>query len=344
MHLFRRRHASMLRSGLVLITALLAFMSTASAADKLSIRLEWTAWAMHMPLHLAVERGWFKAADLDVEIEDGNGTITMIQLVGNGKFDLGHGAVSAAAIAAAKGLPIISLSSYLRKSPLGIIYAKNAGIERIGDLKGKRVIFTPASFESPLLEPFLAQNGLPMGSVELIGIDPASKISSYISGVGAAFVTTVPGDMPHVEDRRPSGSFLFADNGMNLPTFGIVANTAALKTKGDAIKRFVSVVSASWAYILEGHEKEAADAVMKQRPNAPTSVPTLVAEFQAHRPFFGTDGRSRFPGVQDAADWTSAIKEMEDAKLIPPGSKPEKFFTNDFIDQSYGTKIVAGTN
>ena len=101
----------MLRASLLLIATAMVVASPAQAADKLTMRLEWTAWTMHMPFHLAVERGWFKDAGLDVDIEDGNGTITMIQLVGNGKFDLGHGAVSAAAIGAAKGLPIMSLSS-----------------------------------------------------------------------------------------------------------------------------------------------------------------------------------------------------------------------------------------
>jgi NitT/TauT family transport system substrate-binding protein len=316
-----------------------ALLAPAQAADKLTMRLEWTAWVMHLPIHLAMEKGWFKAADLDVYLEDGNGSITMVQLVGTGKFDLGHGALAAMAVGTSKGLSAIAVSEYLKKSPLGVIYSKDLGIKTIGDLAGKKIIYTPASFESPFLEPFLAQNGIDKGKINLIGVEASAKISSYVTGTGDAFVTTVPGDLPHVEDKRGSEAFLFADYGMNLPTFGIIANTDSLKTKGDAIKRFTSVVSAAWAYILDGNVQEAAEATMKQRPNAPTSVARLVSEFKRHEAYFG---KPTFPGLQDPGEWAKAVKEMEEAKVISAGSKPERYFTNNYIDAEYGRKIVSG--
>lgn len=331
------------RQSLVAVAALLSMVCAsalpARAADKLTMRLEWTAWVMHLPLHLAMEKGWFKAADLDVYLEDGNGTITMVNLVGNGKFDLGHGAIAAMAIGASKGLPTLAISEYLQKSPLGIIYAKDKGITSIKELAGKKIIYTPASFESPFLEPFLLHNGIDKSKINLIGVEASAKISSYATGTGDAFVTTVPGDLPHVEDKRPSEAFLFADYGMNLPTFGIIANEDALKTKGDAIKRFTSVVSAAWAYILAGNVQEAAEATMKQRPNAPTSVTRLISEFKRHEAFFG---KPATPGLQSAEEWAKALKEMEEAKVIAAGTKPEKYFSNAYIDAEYGKKIVQG--
>lgn len=334
--LTRRKFLSAVAATLSMVGASL---SSAQAADRLTMRLEWTAWVMHLPLHLAMQRGWFKAANLDVYLEDGNGTITMVQLVGNGKFDLGHGALAAMAVGASKGLSAITVSEYLKTSPLGIIYAKDLGVKSVKDLAGKKIIYTPASFEAPFLEPFFARNGVQSKSLNLLGVDASAKISSYASGVGDAFVTTVPGDMPHVEEKRPSEAFLFADHGMNLPTFGIIANTDALKSKGPAIRRFVSVVSAAWAYILDGNVREAAEAVMKQRPNAPTSVARLVSEFERHGPFFGRDG---FPGVQSRQEWASALKVMEAAKAIRAGTAPETYFTNDYIDADFGRKIISG--
>ena len=334
----RLSRRKVLTTVVMLLPVMGAQVLPAQAADKLTMRLEWTAWVMHLPLHLAMEKGWFKAADLDVYLEDGNGTITMINLVGNGKFDLGHGALAAMAVGASKGLPTIAVSEYLKKSPLGIIYSKDSGIKSIKDLAGKKIIYTPASFESPFLEPFLAHNGIDKSKISLVGVEASAKISSYATGTGDAFVTTVPGDLPHVEDKRPSDAFLFADYGMNLPTFGIIANADALKAKGDAIKRFTSVVSAAWAYILAGNVQEAAEATMKQRPNAPTTVARLVGEFKRHESFFG---KPTFPGLQDAGEWTKALKEMEEAKVISTGTKPDKYFTNAYIDADYGKKIVA---
>ncbi len=328
-----------LMSAIAALPLIAASMPAAQAADKLTMRLEWSAYVMHLPFYLAMEKGWFKAADIDLYMEDGNGSITMVQLVGNGKFDLGHGALSSMAVGASKGLPLTSVSEYLQKSPLGIIYDAKLDIKSVKDFVGKKMIYTPASFESPFLEPFFTQNGVTMSSLNMVGVEASAKMSSYMTGAAEAFVTTVPADLPRVEEKRPSKAILFADYGMNLPTFGIVANAEALKTKGPAIKRFVSVVSAAWAYILDGHAEEAAQAVMKQRPNASTTAERLVAEFKQQAPYFG---KTTFPGPQSKEEWAKALKVMEAAKVISPGTTPEKYFTNDYIDAAYGKSIVAG--
>ncbi|RAI44426.1 ABC transporter substrate-binding protein [Rhodoplanes roseus] len=314
----------------------------ARAADTLTMRLEWSAYVMHLPFYLALEKGWFKAAGIDLQMEDGNGSITMVQLVGNGKFDLGHGALSSMAVGASKGLALVAVSEYLQKSPLGIIYDAKYDITAMKDFAGKKMIYTPASFESPFLEPFFKQNGVPMGSLNMVGVEASAKMSSYMTGVAEAFVTTVPADLPRVEEKRASKAILFADYGMNLPTFGIVAGTEALKTKGPAIKRFVSVVSAAWEYILAGHADEAAEAVMKQRPNAATTAERLKAEFKQQAPYFGEQGKTVFPGLQSKEEWAKALTVMEAAKVIAPGTTPEKYFTNDYVDADYGRRIVAG--
>ncbi|HEX3503909.1 MAG TPA: ABC transporter substrate-binding protein [Xanthobacteraceae bacterium] len=340
------RHLSLTRRSVLasIAAAAASGMAPARAADQLTMRLEWSAYVMHLPFYLAMDKGWFKAANLEVYIEDGNGSITMVQLVGNGKFDLGHGALASMAVGASKGLGVTSVSEYLQKSPLGIIYDANLDIKSIKDFAGKKIIYTPASFESPFLEPFFNANGVPLSSVSMTGVEASAKMSSYMTNTCDAFVTTVPADFPRVNEKRPSKAILFADYGMNLPTFGIVANTEALKAKGPAIKRFVSVVSASWNYILTGHADEAAEAVMKQRPNAATTVERLKGEFKEQAPYFCAQGKTIFPGLQDRDDWVKAIKLMETADVIAPGSTPEKYFTNDYIDPAYGKTIVASSN
>jgi NitT/TauT family transport system substrate-binding protein len=334
-----RSHRRPFIAAFAALSTIAGSMSAAQAADKLTMRLDWTAYVMHFPLHLAAEKGWFKAADLDVTIEDGNGTITAVQLVGNGKFDLGHGVISAMAVGSSKGLPITSVASYMRKSTLGIIYPENSSINDLKDLAGKKLIYTPASFESPFLQPFLKLNGL---NVNLVGVEASAKISSYVTAVGDAVVTTVTSDLPQIVGRRPSKYFLMADHGMNLPAYGIFANTDSLKAKGPAIKRFVSVVSAAWAYILDGHEQEAIDAVLKQRPNSAVSKEHFLVEYKMTQPFLVDKDRPRFPGIQSASDWQAALDLMKKADVIKTDNKPEFFFTNDYIDADYGKKIVAG--
>lgn len=293
----------------------------------------------HLPLHLAVEKGWFEDAGLDVSIEDGNGSTTTVSLVGTGQFDLGHAALSSAAVGAAAGLDLVALASYMAKSPLGIIYGADAEISELSDLAGKTVVYTPGSFETPFIEPFFKMNGMDVADIELVGVEASAKISSYATGNADAFITTVPGDMPHVEDERDSDYFLFADYGLNLPAFGIIANTDSLEEKGEAIRKFTSVVSASWEYILDGHAEEAAAAVMAQRPDAPTSVERLVAEFELNKPYYAGDGG--FPGMMSTEEWAVVLEEMKAAEIITGSTDPADYISTEFNDADFGRGIVA---
>lgn len=312
--------------------------ASALSADQLSIRLEWTAFVAHMPLHLATEKGWFEEAGLDVLIEDGNGSITAVNLTGSGQFDLGHAALSAAAVGASTGVEVKAVASYMPRSPLGIIYADESGIETLADLEGKTVIYTPGSFETPFMEPFFRANGIDPASINLVGVEASAKISSYATGNADAFITTVPGDLPHVEHERESSYFLFADYGMNLPAFGIIANDNSLESKADAIRRFVSVVSASWEYILDGNEQEAAEAVMAQRPDAPTNVERLVSEFNLNKPYYDAGGA--FPGEITAEAWATLLEEMQEAEIISGSVDPADYIALGFNDAEYGRSIV----
>ena len=46
----------------------------AQAPQKLSVRVDFLPWGMHAGLHLAVEKGWFQDAGLEVDVSDGKGS------------------------------------------------------------------------------------------------------------------------------------------------------------------------------------------------------------------------------------------------------------------------------
>jgi NitT/TauT family transport system substrate-binding protein len=107
-----------------------------AASEKLSLRLDWTPHGMHAPIFLAVEKGWFQRAGLDVTIEDGNGSVIAAQLVGAGQFDIGHASLSSVAIARGKGLPVTSVAGFIRKSDMGVLVPVGSGWKSAKDLEG----------------------------------------------------------------------------------------------------------------------------------------------------------------------------------------------------------------
>jgi NitT/TauT family transport system substrate-binding protein len=333
------------RSAVALLGAAVAapyIARPAFAADTLAVRLDWSPHNMHAPFHLAVERGWFKKAGLDVSIEDGNGSTTTVQILGGGKFDIGHAALAPMAIGRGQGLPVISVAGFLRKGDMGILIDRTLGVKTIKDLVGKKIDYTAGSLEGPFVEPFFKMNGIPLDKLELLNVDASAKLSTYLAGRVDGIITAVPLFFVLLKDKRPVDMLLFADYGMNLPSFGLVARPETLKAKGDAVKRFASIISAAWEYIYDGHQEEAAKAIVAQRPNAGISVAQHMETMGVSRPFFFSENTKTTPiGIQSTADWVDTLKVMETAKTIPAGAKPADYFTNDYIDHALGKKLIS---
>lgn len=324
-------------------TALLVLLSPALADDAhtLTVRLEWLPSGYHAPFWLAAEKGWFKKAGLDVSISDGTGSVTTVQMVASGQYDLGHAALSSMAIARSKGMPLISVAGFMRKGDIALMVPKDSPIHGPKDLKGKKIIYTASSLETPFIDAFLAAGGLTREDVELINVDANAKVGQYLSGAADGIISA--GETASLLQRRPSRLILFADYGLNLPSMGLVASTEALAKKGPAVREFASIVSGAWAYILKGHEDEGIQAVLHGHENSRLDPAILMANLKVSLQFLYTPSTEKLPiGIQSESDWASAIAIMEKAGVIKPGSKPRDYFTNDYLDTTMIASIGGG--
>jgi NitT/TauT family transport system substrate-binding protein len=239
---------------------------------------------------------------------------------------------------------VVSIASFVRLGDTGFLVPKDSGWTKPADMVGKTVVYTAGSLEGPFMVPFFRKNGIPLDRVSLLNVDASAKIGTYASGKADAVVSTVPFVLPLVAAARPSTGILFADFGMHLPGFGLVAQPATLKTRPEALRRFASIIAGAWTYILAGHEQEGVDAIMAARPRAPSTPAVMLAEIELYRPYFVTPAtRTLATGLQSSEDWQTTIDDMVDAKVIPAGTRPADYFTNDFLDVAYSQKIVAGS-
>jgi NitT/TauT family transport system substrate-binding protein len=315
----------------------------AAAAESIAVRLDWSTTGLNAPFFLAQKRGWFADQGLDVSIEDGNGSATTVQLIAAGQFDVGVAALGPMALAVGKGAAVISTAGFVQRGDTGFIVPADSGWTTPHDLIGKIWDYTAGSLEGPFMLPFLKKNGMTPDQVTLLNVAASAKFPVYIEKKADTMVSTVPMNIPMVAASRPSRGILFADFGLNLPGEGLVVNTATLARKGDAIRRFTSVVCAAWTYILAGpaQEQESIDAILTYRPNPPTPGPIMRQEVDEYKPFFQTATTKGMPiGVQAAADWADVIASMAGAGTIPATIKPAQMFTNDYIDAAIVKKIT----
>ena len=309
---------SLIRKPFLLLAALAGMLvaGAGQAADTVRVRLDWTPWGVHAPFHLAAQKGWFKEAGLDVRLEDGNGSVTTVQIVGNGDtFDVGHAALASMMVARDKGLPVKALAVFARQGDIGVLVPTDSGIDGPAGLKGKKVAYTAGSLEAPFIDAFLAHGKLRRGDLELINVDAAGKASTYAVGRADAAFSTIPFFLPVVSQTRGSRAVRFADYGLHMPGFGLFASESKLAERGEVLGRFAGVVGAAWEYIYAGHQDEAVAAILAARPQARLDAKVLRDQIDALRDYFGPLEGARV-GPPVAQDWTQAVQTLSSVGLV----------------------------
>jgi NitT/TauT family transport system substrate-binding protein len=257
-----------------------------------------------------------------------------VQIVGQGRFDVGHASLAPMMIARDKGLPVRAIANFARKSDVGLLVPKDSGITSPKQLAGKKLVFTAGSLEAPFLDAFLAAGGLKRDQLELLSVEAAAKTSTYLAGRADGVFSTVPFVLPIVAARRPADAILFADYGLEFPSFGLFTTEEKIKERGAALGKFASIVSGAWRYIYEGHEDEGVQAIIAARPQARLDAGILRGQIDAVKPFFTTKAtEGKPPGWMAESDWAAAVKTLASAQLIKGGAPASEYFTNQLLDQ-----------
>jgi NitT/TauT family transport system substrate-binding protein len=325
------------------VTAMIS--SVADATDTLRVRLDWSPWGDQVPFHLAVKKGWYAKQGLDVQLEDGNGSVSTVQIVGNGDYDLGHASLATMAIARSKGLQVKAVAGFIRQNDIGLMIGKDTGVNSPKDLKGKKLTFTAGSLETPFLDRFIRAGGLTRDDLELTNVDAANKGTLYMSGrVDGAF-SSAPFMQPIFDRQRPTKTIKFSDYGLEFPSFGLFATEATIAAKRDQIRKFASVTAGAWQYILNGHEAEGVQAIMEARPQAKLDAQVLLDQIKILRGLVSTPATAGKPmGIMAEADWAKAIDTLQQGKLMGHVEAPGAYYTNEFIDEKLVKEIADGGN
>lgn len=316
------------------LAAVLGGGGHAIAQEKVTIMTDWAPHGMHAGLFLAVQKGWFREAGLNVEVLDGKGSGATIQQVAANKIDVGFAQLGAMAPAIGNGLPVTSVMGFIRAGDNGLLVPANAGYRTLADLRGKKIAVPNGSATSVFLDAFLKGGGLTRRDLQVVNVDSQAMVSTYTAGQVDAALSTVAFFAPIVSEVRPSTGILFSDVGLRIPGYGLVVHRESVDKRADMLSKVVAVQKRTWDYIFGGREEEAVDAIMAQRAGLRLDRKVLLGQLRMYMPLFdtpATKGRSR--GWQAEDDWRAALQAMEEAGAIKAGWQIGNYFTNRFVPQ-----------
>src|SRR6185437_6760741 len=97
---------------------------SANAADKVTIQLKWVADAQFAGYFVAQEKGYYKAAGLDVTINAGGADVIVDWM-------------TAALAAREKGVPLTNIAQIFQREGLMLTCLKSSGVKSPKDFKGR---------------------------------------------------------------------------------------------------------------------------------------------------------------------------------------------------------------
>ena len=251
------------------------FATAAGAQQKLTVLLDWHVNPDHGPLFVALERGYYKAAGLDVDLIAPSDPNDPPRLVAAKKGDVAISYQPQLHIQVSKGLPLARIGTLVATPLTTLVVLRDGPIKSIADLKGKRIGYSVGGFEEALLTAMLGKHGLTMKDVTLVNVNfslSPSLMAGQVEAVIGAYRNFELNQMDIA--KRPGRAFYPEENGV--PTFDELIYVAHSDNLGD--KRLLAFLGAveqgvqyllnypeeSWKLFIKGREKELDDELNRR--------------------------------------------------------------------------------
>jgi sulfonate transport system substrate-binding protein len=311
------------RRVLALSAAALAAPTLARAASKPSeIRID---WATYNPVSMLLKDKGF----LEKEFAEDGISIRWVQTLGSnkaleflnaGSIDFGSTAGSAALLARINGNPLKSIYVYSQPEWTALVTRKDTAINKITDLKGKRVAVTRGT--DPHIFLVRALLGVGMTERDIVPVllqHPDGKIALIRGDVDAWAGLDPMMAQAEIED----GARLFYRN-KEANTWGILnTREAFLKDHPDLVKRVLAVYEEARKYSLAHYDE------LKKSFVAVTRLPDAVVDKQLKE---RTDLHFNRIGAQQRDSILAAGLALQQAKVIPANVDVKKALDEQIDD------------
>jgi len=244
----------------------------ASAETKLKMVLNWKYQGPQGWFFLAEDRGYYKAAGLDVTIDQGNGSGAPIPLVANGTYDVGFGDLNALIEFAAKKPEEAPIAVYViyNRPPFTIAVKADGPMKTPKDLEGKTLGGAPGDAALKLFPAFCKTAKIDCSKITITNMQPNLREQMLMQGqIDGAFgyVNTIrfSAKLIGVDPDKQLRFINYGDYGMDLYSNGIIVSKKLIKDNPAAVRGLVAAINHGIEDTLKDPDAAVA-AVVKREP------------------------------------------------------------------------------
>jgi NitT/TauT family transport system substrate-binding protein len=326
----RRLGAALAVTALALATWVAGGARGVTAQDKVTFRMNWYWGGIHAPFALAKERGYFEKAGVNVEIGEGRGSATTVQLVGTKADTFGWADGVTVTQNAVKGVPVKAVATILNILPYAVVSLEERNIRTAKDLEGKTLAITPGDGLTQTWPAVVAANKLNADSIKLIHLDPKAKIPAVTEKRADALLGGAD-DQPIAMEVKgfKTRVMKFSDLGVPSVGFTILAHQDTIRDRPDLVRKVVAASIKGFEDALR--EPEAAvQALMKLAPLADAEVVRRQLAIDLSLLFSAANTQKRL-GWGPPADWEATLEVLKKYRGVETSLPATAFYTNEFL-------------
>jgi NitT/TauT family transport system substrate-binding protein len=194
---------------------------------------------------MALEKGHFKAENLEVTIEPGNSPTDSITRVASGAYDIGFGDINTLIRYRDQnpGTPVKAVFVVNNRPSYAIIGRKSRGVARVRDLEGMR-LGAPAAEPATAAWPIVAKaRGVDVSKVTVINVGVPVREPMLAAGEVDAITGSSASSPINLRAKGVPADdvvvLLMSERGLELYGASIFVNTKVLAEKPEAVKGFL---------------------------------------------------------------------------------------------------------
>src|ERR1700691_665199 len=276
--------------------------AAAHAGDAVTVRLKWFNQAQFAGFYVAQDKGFYKAAGLDVNVQPGGPDFPAIQMVAGGNEQFGVTGADQILIARSKGVPVVALAVIYRRNPFVLFSLAKSGIRTPADFVGKNVGVKIGGNEELIYRAVLASAGVDKSRLTQMPVQ--IDMTPLLTGTVDVWPGYLINEVLAAKEKGFDVNVIYpAEYGIDLYADTLFTTEKMLKEKPDVVRNFVAATLKGWEAAVSAPEEAAKITI---RYGDKLTYDHELAMVKASVPLLKPDGKPL--GYMDEAGWSSAQK------------------------------------
>jgi NitT/TauT family transport system substrate-binding protein len=308
----------------------------AFAQEKAVVLMNFTIQGDHGPFFIAKDKGYFKSAGLEVEIQRGFGSADTVKKVVAGAADIGFADPVPLIQAVADGQQVKAVMGGYMQEPCALYStAQDANIRSPKEMEGRCIGGPPGDICIILLQAVMERAGANFAKVKVQNMDAPTRIPLLAAGrIDAAGSFSEKEVLFDKAIKAAGKSMVTWPYSTHIEKYSVMTIVGPkMLAKPDLLKKFTLALLKGYEDAIRDPEAAAA-IIMKAHPEFDRDY-IIASAKTIDRVVWDTTTKSKGLGVLDATKMAATIDLTAKYWTLPRKPAPAEIYANDFVEWAH---------